>query len=280
MRLFRINCRKARIAPRSCLALLVQQSVIITRFIGDLLRHISPVSQQENSISVAFVKSVVHVLWIACALILCIAPLQAQTNYPFQNPNLPLEERVSNIVSLMTLPEKVGFLQQRPRAVARLGIPTVGWVEGLHGVAAGRPGNWGRRSAVRTTTFPQSIGLGETWDPAVLRLAGGVEGYEARYLVQSPKYRTGGLVVRAPNADLARDPRWGRTEECYGEDPFFSVALQPGERKTVEMSLPAKSLAYWDTDRHSFVLEGGRIELLAGSSSANIRLKKTITVNN
>jgi beta-glucosidase len=225
MRLFRINCRKARIAPRSCLALLVQQSVIITRFIGDLLRHISPVSQQENSISVAFVKSVVHVLWIACALILCIAPLQAQTNYPFQNPNLPLEERVSNIVSLMTLPEKVGFLQQRPRAVARLGIPTVGWVEGLHGVAAGRPGNWGRRSAVRTTTFPQSIGLGETWDPAVLRLAGGVEGYEARYLVQSPKYRTGGLVVRAPNADLARDPRWGRTEECYGEDPFLAGSM-------------------------------------------------------
>jgi beta-glucosidase len=61
---------------------------------------------------------------------------------------------------------------------------------------------------------------------------------------------------------------------------FKRVALQPGECKTVEISLPAKSLAYWDTDRHSFVLEGGRIELLAGSSSANIRLKKTITVNN
>ncbi|MGP8239361.1 MAG: hypothetical protein ACLQVW_28650 [Limisphaerales bacterium] len=182
-----------------------------------------------NSISTASVKRVVHVLWIACGLILCIAPLQAQTTYPFQDPNLPMEERVSNIVSLMTLPEKVGFLQHRPRAVARLGIPTVGWVEGLHGVAAGRPGNWGRRSAVRTTTFPQSIGLGETWDPAVLRLAGGVEGYEARYLVQSPKYRTGGLVVRAPNADLARDPRWGRTEKwrprCKNSSQFHQDVM-------------------------------------------------------
>jgi beta-glucosidase len=61
---------------------------------------------------------------------------------------------------------------------------------------------------------------------------------------------------------------------------FKRVALQSGERKTVEMLLPAKTLAYWDTDRHSYVLESGRIELLAGSSSANIRLKKTITVDN
>jgi len=68
----------------------------------------------------------------------------------------------------------------------------------------------------------------------------------------------------------------GPIEELRG---FKRVALQPGERQTVEMLLTAKSLAYWDKDRHAYVLEGGRIELLAGSSSANIRLKKTITVD-
>lgn len=61
---------------------------------------------------------------------------------------------------------------------------------------------------------------------------------------------------------------------------FKRVALQPGERKTVELPLPTKSLAYWDVERHAFVLESGKVELLAGSSSADIRLKTTITVNN
>ena len=166
-------------------------------------------------------------LLLALGLLLSLtaARVSAQTNYPFQNPDLPIEERVDNVVSLMTLEEKVAFLSQVPRAVPRLGIPTTGWIEGLHGVAMGAPGNWGRRRPVPTTTFPQSIGLGETWDPDLLRQAGGVEGYEARYLVQSPKYHRGGLVVRAPNADLGRDPRWGRTEECYGEDPFFNGTM-------------------------------------------------------
>jgi beta-glucosidase len=61
---------------------------------------------------------------------------------------------------------------------------------------------------------------------------------------------------------------------------FKRVALQPGERKTVELPLPTKSLAYWDVERHAFVLESGKVELLAGSSSADFRLKTTITVNN
>jgi beta-glucosidase len=59
----------------------------------------------------------------------------------------------------------------------------------------------------------------------VLQKAGGVEGYETRYLVQNLNYQRGGLIVRAPNADLGRDPRWGRTEECYGEDPFFNGTM-------------------------------------------------------
>jgi beta-glucosidase len=166
--------------------------------------------------------------------------LRADPQYPFQNPSLPLEERVNNIVSLMTLTEKVNFLTQRP-GVPRLGIGTVGWIEGMHGVALGSVGNWGGRSPISTTVFPQSIGLAETWDPAALRQAGGVEGYEARYIVQSPKYGRGGLVVRAPNADLGRDPRWGRTEECYGEDPFFNGTMVVGYVKGLQGDDPK----YW-----------------------------------
>src|SRR5260370_811833 len=100
--------------------------------------------------------------------------LRAQNQYPFQDPNLPIEERVNNIVSLMTLQEKVAFLSARP-SVSRLGIKSAGLSEGIHGLAQGGPSNWGRRNPVHTTIFPQGIGLGETWDPDALQQAAGVE---------------------------------------------------------------------------------------------------------
>jgi len=149
-------------------------------------------------------------------LLLAAARVSAQQDkYPFQNPDLPIEDRVNNIVSLLTLDEKVALLSQRP-GVPRLGIRTMQQVEGLHGVRAGRNAS---------TTYPQSIGLGETWDSAILHQVGATEGYEARYVFQSEKYRRGALIIRAPNADMGRDIRWGRTEECYGEDPFLTGTL-------------------------------------------------------
>ncbi len=179
-----------------------------------------------------------------------IAPLRAQTpqnQYPYQNPNLPLEERVNNLLSLMTLPEKVAYLTQSPAAIPRLGLPRVNWVEGLHGLAQGEPGRWGSMGGgggpMHTTTFSQSIGLGETWDPEMTRQAGGVEGYEARYVLQSAKYHRGGLVIRAPNADLGRDPRWGRTEECYGEDPFLNGSMAIGYVRGLQGDNPR----YWQS---------------------------------
>ncbi|HEX7569985.1 MAG TPA: glycoside hydrolase family 3 C-terminal domain-containing protein [Verrucomicrobiae bacterium] len=177
-------------------------------------------------------------LWLAVTA----GPVLAQYPYPYQDPNLPEEVRVTNIVSLMTLEEKVAFLNSRP-GVPRLGIKAMGHVEGLHGLAMGRPGNWGRSNPVPTTTFPQAIGLAETWDPAVLHQAGAVEGYEVRYLYQSEKYQRGGLIVRAPNADLGRDPRWGRTEECYGEDPFFNGTMAVAFIKRLQGNHPK----YWQT---------------------------------
>lgn len=164
----------------------------------------------------------------------------AQAQYPFQNPSLPVEQRVSNLLSLLTPDEKIQMLG-RSINVPRLGIhaqSTVstipgsgGQFEGLHGLTVGGPGNWGRRSpgamgehggvsTIATTQFPQAVGLAETWDPVLVEKAAEVEGREARFIFQS--YDRGGLIIRAPNADLTRDPRSGRAEESYGEDPYLN----------------------------------------------------------
>src|ERR1044072_2944385 len=150
----------------------------------------------------------------------------SQYQYPFQNPELPAEERITNLLSLMTLEEKVECIGTEQSA-PRLGVKGAGQMEGIHGLTAGRPAKWGGEVTVPTTTFPQGYGLGETWDADIIRQAAAVEGYEARYLFQTAKYgkTRSGLVIRSPNADLGRDPRWGRTEECYGEDPYFNGAM-------------------------------------------------------
>ncbi|MBN2003108.1 MAG: glycoside hydrolase family 3 C-terminal domain-containing protein [Anaerolineae bacterium] len=164
------------------------------------------------------------------------------TGYPFADPDLPLEERVDNLLSLMTLDEKIACLSTVPN-VPRLSVWGTGHVEGLHGLAMGGPGGWGRPAPVPTTQFPQAIGLGETWDPDLLRQAAAVEGYETRYMAQSKQFRRGGLVVRAPNADLGRDIRWGRTEECYGEDAFLNGTLVTAFVKGLQGDHPR----YWQT---------------------------------
>ena len=158
--------------------------------------------------------------------ILSVVPVLAQKKqqYPFQNPNLETEKRIDNLLSLMTLEEKVAVLSTNP-SVPRLGVVGTGHVEGLHGLALGGPAGWGGKGKepITTTTFPQAYGLGETWDVDLIQKVAQAEGYEARYAFQ--KYNRGGLVIRAPNADIARDPRWGRTEESYGEDAFFNGTM-------------------------------------------------------
>jgi beta-glucosidase len=147
-----------------------------------------------------------------------LAPiLHAQEAYPFQNPKIPLEDRVTNILSLMTLQEKEASFATST-AVPRLGIPDAGSSEGLHGLVQG--GGFGGKS-ITTTTFPEVIGLASSWDPELIRKVAAVEANEARYITQNPEYKHPALVVWGPNADLARDPRWGRNNESYGEDPFF-----------------------------------------------------------
>lgn len=168
--------------------------------------------------------------------------LLAQYAYPFQDPDLPVEVRIDNLLSVMNLDEKVSALSTDP-SVPRLGIVGTKHVEGLHGLAMGGPSNWGRRNPAPTTIFPQAIGLAESWDRESIRTVASVEGYEVRYMFQNAKYSRGGLVVRAPNADLGRDIRWGRTEECYGEDAFLTSQL------VVEFvkGLQGNHSKYWQT---------------------------------
>ena len=172
--------------------------------------------------------------------------VSAQTTYRFQNTALTDNERLDNLLSLMTLDEKVNALSTN-LGVPRLGIKNTGHSEGLHGMALGGPANWGDFSnkinpkTYPTTIFPQSYGLGETWDPELIQKVADMEATEIRYYTQNKTLNKGGMVMRAPNADLARDPRWGRTEESYGEDAFL------GSRMTIAFvkGLQGDNPIYW-----------------------------------
>lgn len=152
-------------------------------------------------------------------------PAFAQTApYPFKDPALAADKRIENLLSLMTVDEKIDCLGTRT-GVPRLGVPNIGSSEGIHGVVQrGSTGKY-ERSMIPTTQFPQPPGMGESWDPELVREAAGVEGYEARFITQTPKYNRQILMLWGPQADLARDPRWGRSEEVYGEDPFLNGTM-------------------------------------------------------
>lgn len=161
--------------------------------------------------------------------------LQAQqADYAFRDTTLNDDRRIDLVISQLTLDEKIGLLSTN-LGVERLGIPDCGHFEGLHGLTLGGPASWGGKERTEdgrmvptdrpTTIFPQSYGLGSTWDPELLRRVGDQTAEEARYYTQNEAERYHALVMRAPNADLARDPRWGRTEESFGEDPYLTARL-------------------------------------------------------
>lgn len=161
-------------------------------------------------------------------LFLICWPLLAYTQeYPFQDITLSDDERLDNLISLMTMEEKIDNLSSRPAGVARLGVRGTRITEGLHGVAYSGPANWAVKGEgeAPTTTFPQAYGLAQMWDPGFLQELASWEAYETRFLAQNPKYSKKGLIMLAPNADLGRDIRWGRTEECYGEDAYLASVL-------------------------------------------------------
>jgi beta-glucosidase len=189
---------------------------------------------------------------------------QCQTNLdvkalPFMNPDLPLSARVDDLVSRLTLEEKILQMQHTTPAIDRLGIPQYNWWnECLHGVA---------RNGI-ATVFPQAIGMAATFNPVLIQRQADVISTEARAKYyeaigkgQHEIYQ--GLTFWSPNINIFRDPRWGRGQETYGEDPFltsrigvaFVKGLQGNDPEYFKVIATAKHFAVHsgpEPDRHKF----------------------------
>ena len=210
----------------------------------------------------ARIKIIVPFVIIAiCAALIYTATGCNKKNYefPFQDPSLGIKERVDDLVGRMTLEEKISQMMNSAPAIDRLGIPEYDWWnECLHGVAR----------AGLATVFPQAIGLGATWDEdMMLRMSTAISD-EARakhhYFVRNDKrYIYQGLTFWSPNINIFRDPRWGRGQETYGEDPFltgrmavqFIKGLQGDDPKYLKTVATVKHYAVHsgpEPARHSF----------------------------
>ena len=147
--------------------------------------------------------------------------IKAAAAMPFRDPALPIPERVDDLVSRLTLDEKVSQVIDRAAPIPRLDIPAYNWWnEGLHGIA---------RSGF-ATMFPQAIGNAATWDAPLVHSIGDVVSTEARAkyndaIAHGNHDRYYGLTIWSPNINIFRDPRWGRGQETYGEDPFLTATL-------------------------------------------------------
>lgn len=141
--------------------------------------------------------------------------------YKFQNPALSIEQRTNDLISHLTLEEKVGQVLYAAPAIERLGIPQYNWWnECLHGIAR----------AGRATVFPQAIGMAATFDTDLVNRIAKAISMEARAkynlaVAHSSRERYQGLTFWTPNVNIFRDPRWGRGQETYGEDPFLTSRI-------------------------------------------------------
>jgi len=175
----------------------------------------------------------------------------APKDAPYLDVSLPVEQRVDDLVSRMTLPEKVSQMRDHAAAIPRLGVPKYDWWnEGLHGVAFGG----------YATNFPQVIGMAATWDTDLVHRMAEVISTEAR-----AKYHEAmredhhemffGLTFWAPNVNIFRDPRWGRGQETYGEDPFLTGRMAVAFVSAMQGNDP-KHLKVVSTPKHFAVHSG------------------------
>ncbi|NCP85809.1 MAG: glycosyl hydrolase [Anaerolineae bacterium CG_4_9_14_3_um_filter_57_17] len=178
----------------------------------------------------------------------------------YLNPAVPLPERAQDLIARLTLDEKVGLMSHAARGVPRLGIPAYNyWNESLHGVA--RNG--------RATVFPQAIGLAATWDRELILQVATAISDEARAKFHAALRRSGysqqyqGLTFWSPNINLFRDPRWGRGQETWGEDPHLTGelaaayvrGLQGDDPRYLKTAACAKHFAVHsgpEAERHTF----------------------------
>ncbi|MEU8407421.1 glycoside hydrolase family 3 C-terminal domain-containing protein [Micromonospora sp. NPDC048842] len=150
----------------------------------------------------------------------------AEPTYPFRDPHLPVDARVDDLLGRLTQDEKISWLHQYQPAIPRLGIGLFKTgTEALHGVAWSTDiDNNGAVVKARGTVFPQPVGMASTWNTDLIRQVGSAVGDEARgYHAQNP--RVWGLNLWAPVVNLLRDPRWGRNEEGYSEDPLLTAEI-------------------------------------------------------
>jgi beta-glucosidase len=208
----------------------------------------------KQPIRIAIQASVI-LLWTAASSLAQSA--QPASALPYLDPSQPVEERVSDLISRMTLEEKASQLVNQARATPRLQVPAYDWwSEALHGVAR----------AGTATVFPEPIGLAATFDPALIHEMAVVIGTEAR-AKHNQAVRAGrrdiyeGLDFWSPNINIFRDPRWGRGQETYGEDPFltgrmgvaFITGMQGDDPKYFRVIATAKHFAVHsgpETTRH------------------------------
>ena len=180
--------------------------------------------------------------------------------FPYLDINLPFTERVKDLIGRMTLEEKVGLMNHYAHGIPRLNIPAYNyWSEALHGVA---------RSG-RATVFPQAIAMAATWDKDLIKQVASAIGDEGRAKYHTALKRNGytaqyqGLTFWSPNVNIFRDPRWGRGQETWGEDPFFTgemasafvQGIQGDHPKYLKAAACAKHFAVHsgpEKDRHSF----------------------------
>lgn len=183
----------------------------------------------------------------------------AAQNFPFQNAGLPVDERVDDLVGRMTLEEKISQMMNDAPAIERLGVPAYNWWnECLHGVA---------RSGI-ATVFPQAIGMAASFDPEAMYRTAEVISDEARAkyhhaLLKGNQGQYNGLTFWTPNINIFRDPRWGRGQETYGEDPYltgemgvaFVKGLQGNDARYLKTIATAKHYAVHsgpEYNRHTF----------------------------
>jgi beta-glucosidase len=198
-------------------------------------------------------------LFSAIILTTILVPAMAQNKAAFRTATLPVDARVNDLLKQLTLPEKISLLGYRSKAVPRLGIPAYNWWnEALHGVA--RAGN--------ATIFPQAIGMAATFNNELMLQSADAISTEARAkynlaVKKDQRLQYMGLTFWSPNINIFRDPRWGRGQETYGEDPFLTATMgsafvrgmQGNDKNHLKTAACAKHLAVHsgpEKDRHTF----------------------------
>jgi len=203
-------------------------------------------------------KIIKYIIFINLILVINLLSKQPEENTkpaPYKNPNLSVEVRVNDLVSRMTLDEKISQMMNAADSIGRLGVPDYNWwSEGLHGVAI---------SGI-ATVFPQSIGLAATWDDSLLNRVADVISTEFRakfndYQKKGDHGIFKGLTVWSPNVNIFRDPRWGRGQETYGEDPYLASRMGVAFVKGMQGDDP-KYLKTVSTPKHYAVHSGPESE--------------------